>query len=84
MTIKELEFYNKGVAAKYLKDHNDAPMKILEIKEKLPIKIKRRELLLILNDLENKGKIIIGTKGILWIFSEREELNLLISRGIEI
>jgi len=38
----------------------------------------------ILDYLQISGKIIIGTKGILWIFAERKELNQLIKRGTEV
>jgi len=41
-------------------------------------------LLQILDYLQWSGKIVIGTKGILWVFTERKELNELIRRGTEI
>ncbi len=40
-------------------------------------------LLQILDYLLISGKIIIGTKGILWIFAERKEIEELIKRGTE-
>jgi len=41
-------------------------------------------LIRILDYLQISGKIIIGTKGILWIFAERKELSELIRKGTEI
>ncbi|MAE13382.1 hypothetical protein CMO92_02345 [Candidatus Woesearchaeota archaeon] len=57
---------------------------VAEIKRRLPRKVMHQTLLIILNYLQLSGKIIIGTKGVLWIFSEREELNELIKKGTEI
>jgi len=55
-----------------------------ELKRKLPLQITHQILNLILKYLEKKGKILIGSKGITWIFIERKELNKLIKRGTEI
>ena len=57
---------------------------LAELKRRLPKKIMHSTILQILDYLQFSGKIIIGTKGILWIFSERKELDKLINRGIEI
>jgi hypothetical protein len=38
----------------------------------------------ILDYLQYNGKILIGTKGILWIFTDRKELNELIKKGTEL
>lgn len=51
---------------------------LAELKRKLPRKVMHETLLKILDYLQLGGKIIIGTKGILWIFAERKELNDLI------
>jgi hypothetical protein len=59
-------------------------MTLAELKRKLPRKVMHQTLLQILDYLQISGKIIIGTKGILWIFTERKELNELIKRGTEI
>ena len=58
-------------------------MSLAELKKKLPKKVMHQTLLQILDYLQISGKIIIGTKGILWIFAERKELNKLIKRGTE-
>ena len=60
------------------------PLKLAEIKRRLPRKVMHRTLLQILDYLQMSGKIIIGTKGILWIFTERKELDTLIKRGLEV
>ena len=57
---------------------------IADLKRKLPRKVMHQTLLHILDYLQLSGKIAIGTKGILWIFAERKELDELIKRGTEI
>ena len=57
---------------------------IAELKRRLPRKVMHNTLLHILDYLQFSGKIIIGTKGILWVFTERKELNDLIKRGTEV
>lgn len=57
---------------------------VAEIKRKLPRKVMHQTLLLVLDYLQASGKIIIGTKGILWIFAERKELDALIKKGREL
>lgn len=57
---------------------------LAELKRKLPRKVMHETLLQLLDYLQLSGKIIIGTKGILWIFTERKELNELIKRGTEV
>ncbi|MDD5133312.1 MAG: hypothetical protein PHD81_01675 [Candidatus Nanoarchaeia archaeon] len=53
---------------------------LAELKRKLPRKVMHNTLIQILDYLQMSGKIIIGTKGILWIFTERKELNDLIKK----
>jgi hypothetical protein len=59
-------------------------MTIADIKRKLPKKIMHNTLLHILDYLQLSGKIIIGTKGVLWIFTEQKELKKLKKAGLEI
>lgn len=59
-------------------------MALAELKRKLPKKVMHQTLLQILDYLQFSGKIIIGTKGVLWVFTERKELNELIKRGTEL
>ena len=57
---------------------------LAELKRRLPKKVMHQTLIQILDYLQISGKIIIGTKGILWIFAERKELEKLIKRGTEV
>jgi len=66
-----------------LKDSQEV-ITLAELKRRLPKKIMHNTLIQILDYLQISGKIIIGTKGILWVFSERKELNELVKRGLEV
>ena len=66
-----------------LKDAGEV-ITLAELKRRLPRKVMHQTLLQILDYLQMSGKIIIGTKGILWVFAERKELDELIKRGTEI
>ncbi len=66
-----------------LKDAGEL-VSVAELKRRLPRKVMHQTLLQVLDYLQLGGKIIIGTKGILWIFTERKELNELMKRGTEI
>jgi len=68
---------------KILKDAEE-PISVAELKRRLPKKVMHSTLIQILDYLQMSGKIIIGTKGILWIFTERKELDAMIKRGTEI
>ena len=57
---------------------------LAELKRRLPKKVMHQTLVKIIDYLQMSGKIILGTKGILWIFTERKELDDLIKRGTEI
>lgn len=57
---------------------------IAELKRHLPKKVMHQTLLHILDYLQYSGKIIIGTKGVLWIFTERKELDKLLREGMEL
>jgi len=59
-------------------------MTLADLKRKLPKKVMHQTLLQIIDYLQISGKVIIGTKGILWVFAERKELDELIKRGTEI
>jgi len=59
-------------------------MTLADLKKKLPRQVMHQTLLRILDYLQLSGKIVIGTKGILWVFTERKELNELMKRGTEI
>jgi hypothetical protein len=57
---------------------------IAELKKRLPKQVMHQTLLKVLDYLQLSGKIVIGTKGILWVFAERKELFELMKRGTEI
>ena len=57
---------------------------LAELKKRLPRKVMHQTLIQILDYLQISGKILIGTKGILWIYAERKELDKLIQKGTEI
>lgn len=57
---------------------------LAELKRKLPKKVMHQTLIQILDYLQISGKIIIGTKGILWVYAEKKELDKLIKKGTEI
>ena len=66
-----------------LKEVNEV-MSIAELKKRLPKQVMHQTLMQVIDYLQLSGKIIIGTKGILWIFTERKELNSLIKKGFEV
>ncbi len=57
---------------------------IAELKRRLPRKVMHNTLLQVLDYLQFSGKIILGTKGILWIFTERKDIEDLMKRGVEL
>jgi hypothetical protein len=57
---------------------------VAEIKRRLPKKVMHTTITQILDYLLLSGKIMITSKGILWIFKERAELDQMISEGIEL
>jgi len=59
-------------------------IKLAELKRRLPKKVMHATLLKILDYLQMSGKILMGTKGIVWVYTPREELNKLIKEGIEV
>jgi len=68
---------------KTLKDAGEL-LSVAELKRKLPRKVMHNTLLTILDYLQVSGKILIRTKGILWVFTERKELDSLIKQGLEV
>lgn len=68
---------------KTLQEANEV-LAVAELKRRLPRKVMHNTLLYILDYLQLSGKVLIGTKGVLWIHSERKELDSLIKRGLEV
>lgn len=65
---------------KVLKDAQEL-VTVAELKRRLPRKIMHQTLIQIIDYLQINGKIIIGTKGVLWVFTSRKEIEELISKG---
>lgn len=59
-------------------------IKVAELKRRLPKKVMHSTLLQILDYLQQSGKILIGTKGILWIYRPPAELEKMKSGGLEL
>lgn len=68
----------------FLKKNSDLPMKISEIKKKLPKQVMHQTLSIILEYLWRSGKIIYGPKGVQWIYSEPEHLRKMMEGGLEV
>ncbi|HLC37909.1 MAG TPA: hypothetical protein VJI71_00465 [Candidatus Norongarragalinales archaeon] len=59
-------------------------LKIAELKRRLPKKVMHSTLLQILDYLQESGKILITTKGILWVYRPPSELEKLKNGGLEL
>lgn len=59
-------------------------IKIADLKRKLPRKVMHNTLMQILDYLQESGKILITTKGILWIYRSPVELEKLKKGGLEL
>lgn len=60
------------------------PLTREELKERLPTEIMHQTLNVILEYLEESGKIIDGRKGILWIYNPTPKLERAMREGIEL
>ncbi len=68
----------------FLKKHRAEPLKISEIKKKLPKQVMHQTLVIILEYLWRSGKIIYGPKGVQWIYSSPEHLKKMLENSIEV
>ena len=55
-----------------------------ELKRRLPTQIMHQTLNLILEYLEKSGKIIIGSKGITWIYNDNSKLKSLLKKAVRV
>lgn len=55
-----------------------------QLKSKLPTKVMHQTLNVILDYLEDSGKILDGRKGILWIHNPSPKLDKAIRKGVEL
>ncbi len=63
---------------------SDTVVSKAELKRKLPTQIMHPTLNLILEYLENSGKIMIGSKGITWINNSNPKLNALLKKAVRV
>jgi hypothetical protein len=68
----------------FLIKKRDIPIKISEIKKKLPKQVMHQTLKIILEYLFESGKIIYGPKGIQWIYSKPEHIKKMLDNSLEI
>jgi hypothetical protein len=59
------------------------PIMLAELKRALPKQVMHSTLMQALGYLERSGKILVTTKGIIWTFMPKEELDALIARSRE-
>lgn len=55
-----------------------------ELKKKLPNKMMHQTLNVVLEYLEDSGKILDGRKGIIWIYNDSSKLGKAILEGVEV
>ncbi|MBI5035856.1 hypothetical protein HZC09_00795 [Candidatus Micrarchaeota archaeon] len=60
------------------------PLTIAELKRDLPRKVMHSTIVSVLGYLQTSGKILLTTKGIVWIFAPRAEIEAMKKRGIEL
>ncbi len=72
------------IVEKILEENRDMPLKISEVKKKLPKQIMHQTLQLILEYLWRSGKIIYGPRGVQWIYSGAPHLNKMFEDTLEV
>ena len=63
---------------------SDTVVSKAELKRRLPTQIMHQTLNLILEYLENSGKIMIGSKGITWINNPSPKLKALLKKAVRV
>ena len=63
---------------------SDAVISKNELKRRLPVKIMHQTLNLILEYLENSGKIMTGPKGISWLQQDNQKLKSMLKRAVRV
>ncbi len=58
------------------------PLSKNEIKRRLPSKVMHQTLNIILEYLEGSGKIMSGSKGIIWIFNENSRFKKILEKSV--
>lgn len=67
-----------------IKNSEDSVISIAELKRKLPRQVNHNTLMAILEYLDKSGKIAVGLKGIVWVYTDSKKLRELIKKGTEI
>lgn len=67
-----------------IKNSKNSIITIPEIKRALPRQVNHRTLMIILEYLEESGKIAVTLKGITWTHNPNQNLRNAISRGLEL
>ncbi len=68
----------------FLKNMDESAIKVSDVKRKLSKEINSKDLMKILNFLENKNKIVIGSRGVTWIHSDSHHLKRMFEDALEI
>ena len=67
-----------------LKENKDLPMKLSELKKKLPKQVMHQTLKVIMQYLFKSGKIIYGPKGFQWIYRRPDYVRDMLDDSLEI
>lgn len=59
-------------------------IKVSELKRRLPKQVMHTTLIQVLDYLQKSGKILMTTKGVVWIYRIPEELDRMKKRGLEL
>lgn len=66
-----------------IKKSENSLISIADLKRKLPRQVNHNTLMLILEYLENSGKIAVSLKGLTWVYTDSKLLRDLIKKGTE-
>lgn len=67
-----------------LENSPDSVVTVAELKKMLPRQVNHNTLMIILDYLEQSNKIVVGLKGITWIYSRNENLRKAVIQGLEL
>ena len=67
-----------------LENSPDSVITVAELKKMLPRQVNHNTLMIILDYLEQSNKIVVGLKGITWIYSRNESLRKAVIQGLEL
>lgn len=68
----------------FLKEHQDKPLTLAEIRKQLPKQVMHQTFKIILEYLYKSGKILYGPKGIQWIYKTPEHIKKMMEDALEI